>query len=489
MEAIKLVAPFSFLAENRSEPFSEEMEKAAIYCLAELERSKGGGLLLKKTEEKLVFLAKFGYPFWLCPWNNLTLVFNGMKKLDNRFAYNNVPNVKAFIDDLHRSSKSVETYVTFLSENATYFQTLNNQKQKTVNAPILDTGLLTEIASTIPLSKPVDPQTAELALLPSAVDFSSDVSPVLQELENLRKEFTVDIDNLHESLKQASKVTRNFVKILRSEIRTIKEEYGEQIRKQQANVKPKISQINEEYDSQTTQLIKNYKKQLAPLQKEKVRLEKSKEQLLSRIERCQFEAKARKAAKDSIGEKKWEEKAKESKKEVSRIENEIKEIERKIKEIEENKQVETIRLKTERENRIKDAEKDILELEAARDAKTQSYEQEIEKLENLTAALVQKISETAKLRETDLANIERLGIAQKRQNTAMLFIPFYLACYTAEGQKRYVVFSPSTVNSVGIGAKIKSVFGGAKLKALFTERFKTMSLLLHRLPMEIEGNP
>ena len=67
-EIVKSVLPFSTLSKDRTEPFTDDMEKAAIYCLAELERSKGGGLIVKKPEEKLVFVSKFYYPILTVPW-------------------------------------------------------------------------------------------------------------------------------------------------------------------------------------------------------------------------------------------------------------------------------------------------------------------------------------------------------------------------------------------------------------------------------------
>ena len=486
-ETAKFVVPFSVPSENRAEPFSEEAEKAAIHCLAELERSKGGGLVLKKAEERLVFLAQFGYPFWLLPWNELILVFDGMKKTSQGCSYNDVADVKTFSDNLQRSAKSMETYAAFLNESTSYFCAPTSEKTKTVSAPFSEAGFLSELSSTLPVVRQAGPQTSGFAFLSPMVDLS-EVQPLVQELESLRLGFARDVDTLYENMKLISKLTHNFVRIIRSEIKKVKEEYGEQIRKQESLVKPKVDHINEEYDEQITHAAKSYQKQLVPLQREKVRLEKSKEQMTNRIERYKLEARTRAAVKDSAGEKKWKEKANESKKELSRIEDEIKELERKLKEAEENRSLETIRLKTEWEAKVREAKKDLLELEAARDAKTQVHQQEIEKLENITATVVQKIGETAKLREADLASLGKLGIAQKRQNVALLYVPFYLACYQAETKKRYVAFAPSTVNSVGLSAKIKGVLGGAKIKNLFAERFSAISLLLHRLPSEIEGN-
>ena len=49
----RFILPFS--SEKGSELFASEVEAAGVYALAEFERIKGGGLILKQQEEKLLF--------------------------------------------------------------------------------------------------------------------------------------------------------------------------------------------------------------------------------------------------------------------------------------------------------------------------------------------------------------------------------------------------------------------------------------------------
>ncbi len=134
-EPPKFMIPFSVPAATRTEPFTQEMEKAAVFCLAEMERMKGGGLLLKKQEEKLFFLAEFGYPLWLAPWNDMTLVFDGLKTTVHAVAYGTITDVDAFAQNVQRSSKSQETYMSFLADNVNYSQI--TEKEKTKNAAVI----------------------------------------------------------------------------------------------------------------------------------------------------------------------------------------------------------------------------------------------------------------------------------------------------------------------------------------------------------------
>lgn len=222
------------------------------------------------------------------------------------------------------------------------------------------------------------------------------------------------------------------------------------------------------------------------MQKEKVKLEKTKEQTLNKIERCKIEAKTSAANKDVVGERKWKEKANESKKELSEIEAKIKELERKIKEIEESRSLETFRLRSEWEAKVKEAKKDLLELESSRDAKIQIHKQEIEKLEKLTSTIIEQIGKMTKMREAKLAEFEKLGIEQKQNKNVLIYMPFYLVCYKSQSKRRYVPFPPSIANSISLLAKLKGALGRAKVKQLLVPRFKTITVFLNKFPALIE---
>jgi hypothetical protein len=485
-EIVKSVLPFSTLSKDRTEPFTDDMEKAAIYCLAELERSKGGGLIVKKPEEKLVFVSKFYYPILTVPWENLTLIFDGLKTTSHSLRYKIVPSVEGFMENARRSSKSLETYQSFLTDNSGYFQASGSERTITIDALLTDPKTLSELSLALPTAKPVETKTLETALLPMAIDESA-TSTSTQELEDLKMNFAKEISTLYNSMKFLNKTTRNFTNILRDKIQKVKTEFSEEIKKQEAIVAPKVNHINEEYDEQVTQLTKTYQKQLLPIRKEKAKFERTRQQLLDKIERCKAEAKAHAARNDTVGERKWKEKSDESKKELAGIESLLRESEKKLKEMEESNTLEAFKLRSEWENRIKESRKDILELEALRDAKVQVHEQEIQKLEVLTTGINQQIDSVIKTREADLEKFRTLGIQQTSRTKALVCVPFYLACYQAD-LKRYAVFPPSVVSGVGLTAKIKSVLGKTKIKQAFTSRFESLNQHLYSLPLLLDQN-
>src|SRR5450756_366432 len=95
---------------------ASEVEAAAVFAVAELERNRGGGLIARQPEEKLVFLSKIGYPLWLYPKNNLNFIFDGFGDSTYSISYTEGPSAKAFLESLEANSRPRENYIAFLSD-------------------------------------------------------------------------------------------------------------------------------------------------------------------------------------------------------------------------------------------------------------------------------------------------------------------------------------------------------------------------------------
>ena len=482
-----LLLPFTALSASRKESITKEMERAAIYCSAEIERAKGGGLILKQPQERTALLVEFHYPFWLIPWNKMNLVFDGLGTVAHRSAYKPAPDLKAFTENIERSSKTQENYANFLSENTSYFRTPTSEKAAVIRGLLTDPNILNEFKQYLAEATKTETQPSEAISLTPAIDEPA-VTAATRWLDHRKAQFQEEINALYSSMKFLNKATNNFIRTIRGKMKAVKEEFGKEIKKQETIVMPKVESLQEEYDEQVAKLAKDFEKQLAPLQKEKMKLQKVKQQALEKIEDSQVEAKASAARKDAVGERKWKEKANEGKKTVSELDKKTKDVEGKIKEVEENRSLETFRLRSENEAKIAEVKKDLLELEAEQDAKLQVHKQEIGKLQQLTSEIISQIDRMAKLREADVASFGKLGIPPEYEKPTLVLVPFYLASYLADQKRRYVLFPPSTANSVSLSAKLKGVLGMAKIKQFLTPRYKATAALLYNLPLSIEQN-
>lgn len=487
-ETRDFVFPFSVLSTNRKDPFPLDFEVAAICALSELNRTKGGGLIMKQSEEKIAFLSKIGYPLWYFPSGDRALIFDGLDMGSYRMQYVSTPDVKTFLDGLRQSSKNIETYEAFLSDYINYFKGPLNPKELMVRGLIGNPEFLSEFQSFRPEATEMVEQAATMALLNSVLDEPAIKSGVL-DLERLRSSFKEENVNLKRGIRLMNKITHHYIREIRIRSIADREEYDAKIKNQEDLIAPKIAAIREEHDNQTISMTKSVNRQILPVQREKMKLEKDRDIIISRVEKFKLEAKSREKVGDSVGEKRWKEKSNEAKKELSEIEAQLKRNDKMLKNIEETKSLELVRLHSDLENSIKGARQPLLELEASRDAKLLIHKQEIEKIESQAKLITDQLGEIAKLRTADLAKFERTSLKNELGSViGQFYVPFYVASYRTEQKTRFTLFPPSAVNSIGFSTKLKGAFGRTRIKSLLTARFQTLTLLMDNVQVLVQQN-
>jgi hypothetical protein len=489
LETKEFILPFSVLSETRKEPFSPDLEVAAVFALTELDRTKGGGLILKQPEEKIVFLAKIGYPLWLFPMGEKALVFDGLNRASFTLPYTVIPDVKSFLDNLKRASKNLETHVAFLADHLNYFQAPVTEKGVLVKGLIRNAEFLAEFESYRREAVELVDQPTDVALLNPVLDEST-MAAAVNDLEKLYSTFREEADRLSQSMRLITRVTGDYIKEVRDKANAERAEFDAKIKDREESITPKADRIKDDYDVQIISLTKSFDKERLPVQKEKVKLEKSRDQLQEKIENYKLEAKSSAEADDSVSEKKWKEKINDAKKEFSDIENQLKESEKSLKDMDERQSLEVFKLRSELEAKVKEVKQPLLELEAARDARILIHRQAIEKLEKQTKLISDQLGKAAKLREANLAQFDALGV--KRDSAAkeigLFYVPFYLTCYQVESKKRYSILPPSAASTIGFSTKLRGALGRSKVKALLAPRFATIATLVDTIQVLIQQN-
>lgn len=483
----ELILSFSLPSENRKALFTKAMERAAVLCLAELERRKSTGFVLKRTPREFEFIVEVGYPFWLVPWSKISLVFDGLKVDSHPMVCHTVPNVEAFINGVDRSSATREAYAAFLSDNLNYFQASEKQEEKLINGLLTDSNFLQDFNLYLSEAKQVKPPVSDIIILAPTLDENS-IFSIKQELQNLKTEFMKNVNSLYKGMKLLNTTTKKYINAIRSEIKKAEEEFNKQLEKRKPAVLERVEKIRRQYDQKITKASKRFDRKLYHLQQEKIKLDKNKILLLKKIERCEADIETCVVNKDSSGERSWKEKLGRHKKELSRIEREIKEAEEKIEVPKNAKKQELSRLKSECETHVDEAMWDLKEIEASRDAKIHIYEQEIKKFEEQTATIISKMDKATKLQEETLDQLNNLGIKQKRNKYTLVHMPFYVVCYTANSKRLYHVFPPSVANSMSLTVKLKGTLGRAKIRQMLVQRSKAITSIINKFPTVIEQN-
>jgi hypothetical protein len=481
--------PFCILSENRGVPFTPALEAAAIFTLAELERSKGGGLILKQPEENVKFIAKLGYPVWVSPWRGIALAFDGLSQTNDTEPYLSFPDVAGFVENLKRGARTLETHQAFLSDHLNHFQAPPAEKTLVVNGLMTDTQFTVEFNLFRREAEGADTEPAEIGLIPPALDESVVVAGIA-ELETLRRTLQADAYSLYKGVSFLHRTTQRYVKELQGRARDVKQEFATKIQQEERAVAPKVTQLKDDYDFRMNSMARSFEKRHLPIQQAKTKLEKAREHAFTRLEQYKAEAKAQADKGHAAAERKWKEKASETRKELSENEKQLKQTEKALKELEELRSIETIKLHDELETEIREAQKGLLELESSRDAKILIHNQEIEKLETQTKTICNQASNTAKQLEARVAQLDKIGVERELglKQTLLYYISFYIACFQADSQKRFMVIPPSVVNNVGVFTKLKGALRISKINRLLTPRFKTVSALVDSVQTLAEQN-
>jgi len=484
----KLILPFAVAGKDRFKPFTKDMEMAAIFYLAERDRKKGEGRVLKKPGETVVFIAETCYPIWLIPWSGRTLIFDGLEFTNPSISYDVLPDIKAFDNDFQASSKSREAYCAALSQNASYFQNFAGKEGKTIEGLITNPKFTQDLMDYLQDAEEIRKGATTKAVLSPLLD-ESEVSASIDKLSELRDTVEEEIKTLSRNMKLLSKGTREQVKALHAEMRMTIKEFDKRIKKVKPKVMEKIKKIQERRDEEVTRISKKYGRKLRSLHQKRVRIERTLERLSSDIERIEADIKVARENKDEAGEFQLTQNLDKIKKKLPVLNKEIKEIDRNIKNVEDAKKIEVSRARTKPDDRVEEAMKALRDIEATKEARARLEQQELADLEEKTSSIIKQIDAMIKAKEAALNEIDSMGALERRRKQAIVYLPVYFVCYETEVGKRYVVHPPSNVGSMGIRTKLKGVFGAGKMKSFLQSRSQAIATLLDRLVDLTQENP
>ncbi len=484
----KLSLPFAVSAKDRYVPFTKDMEMAAIFYLTEKDRKKGERRVLKKAEEKIRFIAETCYPIWLIPWKGKTLIFDGLEFSNPSISYDVIPDPTTFENDLVTSSKSRQAYGAALAQNVSYFQNFSGKEEITIEGLIISQDFVQDLMNYLRDVEDFEKSTTTKAMLSPKLD-SSEVSMSISKLSDLRYRIETEIRNLNKCMKALSKGTKIQVRALQAEMKETVKEFDKKMKDIKPKVMQKIAKIKEKRDEEVTSISKKHDRILRTLHKNRITIEKTLERLTTEIERYEADIKKYRDEKDEAGEIQITEKLDAAKKKIPALNKEIKEIDKEIENVEGIKKVEVSKARTKPDDQIEEAMESMRDIEAAKEARIRLEQQELSNIEEKTSAIIKQIDLMIKAKETALNELDNIGAKDRRRRQAIAYLPLYFVCYETDAEKRYDVYPPSYVGSLGIKTKLKGVFGAGKMKSFLQPRSQAISTLLEQLVYLAKENP
>lgn len=483
-----LILPFAVSSKDRKISFTKEMESATVFYMAESDRSKGEGILLKKPLEELLFISECCYPIWLVPWRGRTLLFDGLGVTQRTLTYNVLPDVKTFVNDVEGSIDKLEAYSAALTDHVHYFQSASRVEERTILGLVTSSDFIDDFSSYLSQAEATEQSRVKAICLSPIVDESS-IATSLNELLELKTTLEKDIENLRYSMRLLSDATRKHVDILKEEIHEIQRDFNERIAIAKSAAMERVQEIQKRYDDKITKASKRFEQQLQSLHHERIKLEKSEERALTQIDRCEAEINAAKLRKDSAVEQRWKQEMENWKQEAKALHKSVEQINKRIEETEAEKKVEVSNIRSEFNAQAENAMKHVRELEASRDAQVQLKQQKIKSLEDSTSTIITQLDNLVKQKRVSLNELDNMGMHDKKRKSVLAYMPLYLACFQAGATRRYVVYPPSIVGTMGVITKFKGIFGASKVKSLFQQRSKAVANILNQLVTVIERDP
>jgi len=467
MNVINVEFPFTVPSEDRKVPLKWRTELAAIFCLTELTRDKGGGLISKKPAEETLSISKVYYPFWFVPWKRRTLVFDGLDLRSYTISFDILPDANIFIQEMKGSSRKLETYSAFLSHNLNYFEKFSGKGQKVIKGLIMDSNLTKDLFSLFRKAKHVK-GPLENVLLPLVMDHSA-VKSSIKELQNFERILEEDVKKLSRIAKILIKTTQKHIDNVKAEIKKTKKQSDIKISSLMLKIAKKTEKTRKVYDEKIIKVSEEANQRIQSLSEEDAKLQADRDHLRAYIEQCKNEISAAQEKKDGKQEEYWRQELRSSRKRFLEIGKRLKEIEKEIKEIGSTRDLEISRLKSEYSSKAGEYMTEVRKLEAARDARIKINQEATESLERLTSQIVGQINKLIEARNHALKELREMGYPLYKRKVTLAYMPFFLVCYGRELMKRYVMFPPSVANTMNSVSKIKSALRPYPIRSMLQE--------------------
>jgi len=277
MASPSITLPYVVEDNERKKPFTQDMETAAILCLAEAKRKKPR--ILGTSQEKLSFISKLHYPLWTIPWNNDSIIVDGLEMFSHTITYMKPPNVKLFVEDLQMSKTLRELFRISLKKHTKTFEDFIDTTQISMDAIVADKETLTTIPQYITqglTSK--ENTTVPITLIPLKLDEKVALERAEKLFDNWRL-IQLEIKGLQYAINVLSEETKHHEQKIAGEVEQIKEKFEKKISLIKSEVDKKIEKLTTERNAKTKKIFETSEKELKGALKEKEKYEQKLEKL------------------------------------------------------------------------------------------------------------------------------------------------------------------------------------------------------------------
>jgi len=475
------ILPFVFPAKEGDKVFTPNMEVATVLLWTEAERRKPR--FFETAAKKTAFVSKLQYPLWAVPWENGSVIIDGLDVLSTTITCQALPNVTSFIDDVERGASVREQFWVSLEKHKKTFIDFVKSVEVKVDALISGKELLSAVFEYV--RETASMQSGEsLAVVLTSPKLDAQVAvDRARQVSHLHKQIQSEISSL-EYVRDLLKETTSFhEQMVLKEIELTREAYDDKISELRPAVERKVDQLQKERDAEIAKMNRTIENKLKAKERERERRERELQRL--ELQKADFDRRRgeRKRKHDKIGLTRWEHR-------IRVCENRIREVKKRISDLTEfiektrrQNEADVEKLRHSYQELIDQEKNEITSLEVQRDKNVESKQKEIEAFKLATSQIVDQIEELINRKRKREKELKELAIPWQMEDASLLCLPFYLVGYQTGKKTQLQIFPPFRVtSSKGIVETFKKTLIGFRpalgVKLFLQPRSKVLSKML-----------
>lgn len=468
MSASSLILPFAAQAES-PEPLNTEMETAITLILTETKRGK------------LSFLSKLHYPIWIIPWEEKSLILDGLNSFSTQIYYQTLPNLEDFLEEIEQGAQNRQHFKLSLEKHEKTFNDFTENIEVKIDGLISNREMLSAITEYIKEATPTKPnENQTFTSIPIQIDEETAIENA-KKLFALHNKIRTDIMGLEYTKKALNETVSLHEQKIIKEINFAQEIYNKKISELQPTVEEKVSKLEKKQEAEIAKINKTYERILEAKEKERNKLERELQKLELQKAELTKKRDIYKKRNNKISQARTEHKLK-------LCENKLREIKKRLSEInklteetrkQHNSGIEKMQLNYQE---LIAKQKNIIEtIEAQKEQVAFEKKKEIEAIKLTANKIAGQIEEMIKIKQQRQKELEILAQPIKLEKAALTYLPFYLAGYKIENETKLRALWPIKVStSKGFMQTFRSILGLTNSKIRFTTkpRSKILSQML-----------
>ncbi len=475
MTETNLILPFITNASTDKENLSFPAELACVVCLAEMQRKKPG--FLRDRSEKIGFISKLYYPYWIVPNDTSCLLVDGLNNASFPFTFNEPTKISLFVEELGKTAGNPQKMLEALQALARdHAQT----SPVTLSFPALqgDKDLLTlflhynslQAPSEIQANDLISPEVDEKAALDTRQAFGR----VLRVLQADAKGLQFAIGMLKEQLAFQKQAAEN-------EIDVLKVRSEQQVFALKPVVDKAIKKLTQKHEKALATLQRVGERKLSKLDRARERYiqklaaaEKKKEATQKKIDN----AKKRGSSKSSAGSfalKKYQRDIDAAKKEIKALAEETETLKKDLERTQKQRQEDF-------EKAVGFEEAKITQIIEASEAKVAAKQKQINDMTSAATTIILRF-------ESIIDELKRSGAALESQVEVtyspagleapfLVQVPLYMINFVKGEEVRYILISPVSLGEeTGMLDELKNLLKRTpdpKIKTLMRPLYRTL---------------